>query len=148
MWSNISWPGVVLDCIDSWSLHHYLLICLGEIHWIKIFVSWSYDQIEGQRECESMWQRLVSYVRHFQERRVRHNCKIEELEIRAVTKYFCKKGMPPKELMKTSWKPWRRNLRLIAQWQNGQQSLRGGEREHWGWWTVWLPQRCHRWGKC
>ena len=32
-------------------------------------------------------------------------CKMEKLELRAVIKYFCKKGMPPKEihegLMKT-----------------------------------------------
>ena len=25
-------------------------------------------------------------------------CKMEKLEIRAVIKYFCKKGMPPKEI--------------------------------------------------
>ena len=29
---------------------------------------------------------------------VRHICKLEKLEIRAVLKYFCKKGMPPKEI--------------------------------------------------
>ena len=27
-----------------------------------------------------------------------HICKMEKLEIRAVIKYFCKKGMPPKEI--------------------------------------------------
>ena len=27
-------------------------ICFGEIHWIKIFVSWSFDLIEGHWECE------------------------------------------------------------------------------------------------
>ena len=27
-----------------------------------------------------------------------HNFKIDKLEIRAVSKYFCKKGMPPKEI--------------------------------------------------
>ena len=41
---------------------------------------------------------LVAYVKHFKERRVRHTCKMEKLEIRAVIKYFCKKGMPPKEI--------------------------------------------------
>ena len=30
--------------------------------------------------------------------RVRHICKMEKLEIRAVLKYICKKGMPPKEI--------------------------------------------------
>ena len=29
---------------------------------------------------------------------MRHICKMEKLEIRAVIKYFCKKGMPPKEI--------------------------------------------------
>ena len=29
---------------------------------------------------------------------MRHICKMEKLEIRAVIKYFCKKRMPPKEI--------------------------------------------------
>ena len=29
---------------------------------------------------------------------MRHICKVEKLEIRAVFKYFCKKEMPPKEI--------------------------------------------------
>ena len=29
---------------------------------------------------------------------MRHICKMEKLEMRAVIKYFCKKGMPPKEI--------------------------------------------------
>ena len=45
-----------------------------------------------------MWSCLVAYVKHFKQRRVRHICKMEKLEIRAVIKYFCKKGMPPKEI--------------------------------------------------
>ena len=45
-----------------------------------------------------MWSCLVAYVKHFKHRRVRHICKMEKLEIRAVIKYFCKKGMPPKEI--------------------------------------------------
>ena len=32
------------------------------------------------------------------EHRVQHICKMEKLEIRAVFKYICKKGMPPKEI--------------------------------------------------
>ena len=31
---------------------------------------------------------------------MRHICKTEKLEIRAVIKYFCKKGMQPKEIHK------------------------------------------------
>ena len=41
---------------------------------------------------------LVAYVKHLKERRVRHICKMEKLEIRAVIKYLCKKGIPPKEI--------------------------------------------------
>ena len=29
---------------------------------------------------------------------MQHICKMEKLEIRVVTKYFCKKGMSPKEI--------------------------------------------------
>ena len=29
---------------------------------------------------------------------MRHICKMEKLVIRAVIKYFCKKGMPPQEI--------------------------------------------------
>ena len=32
------------------------------------------------------------------DRRMRHICKMEKLEIRVVLKYICKKGMPPKEI--------------------------------------------------
>ena len=39
---------------------------------------------------------LVAYA--FLERRVRHICKIEKLEIRVVIKYIRKRGMPPKEI--------------------------------------------------
>ena len=51
---------------------------------------------------------LVAYLKHFKERNVRHFCKMEILEIRAVIKYFCKKGMLPKKIhedfMETLWK--------------------------------------------
>ena len=46
---------------------------------------------------------------------LRHICKIEKLEIRAVIKYFCKKSLPPKKFMKTSWKPLGRSFLLITQ---------------------------------
>ena len=32
--------------------------------------------------------------------RLRHICKMEKLEIISVSKYICKKGMPPKEIQK------------------------------------------------
>ena len=47
---------------------------------------------------KSMWLCLVAYVKHFSERRVQYISKMEKLEIRAVIKYFCKKGMPTKEI--------------------------------------------------
>ena len=47
---------------------------------------------------------------------------MEKLEIRAVIKHFCKKGMSPKEI---HGKPWEEFSFFIAQRQNGQQSLKG-----------------------
>ena len=46
---------------------------------------------------KSMQLRLVAYVKDFKEKRVQHICKMEKLEIRAVIKYFSKKGIPPKK---------------------------------------------------
>ena len=52
---------------------------------------------------------------------MRHICKRGKLEIRAVIKYFCKKGMPPKEIhedfMETVGKesPYS-TVKQIAQW--------------------------------
>ena len=42
---------------------------------------------------------------------MRHICKIEKLEFRAVIKYFCKKGL----FMKTPCKPLGRSFLLITQ---------------------------------
>ena len=136
-WENNNIHGVVKKFSALYASVRFIeLKSLSVGHMIKLK---DIGSVKSMRWC------LVAYVKHFQERRVRHNCQIEKLEIRAVTKYFSKKGMPPKEFMKTSLKSWRKSLRLIAQWKNGQQSLRGREREHWGWWTVWLPQRYNCW---
>ena len=55
---------------------------------------------------------------------MRQICKMEKLEIRAVIKYFCKKGMPPKEIHEYFMgTPFYSTLSM-----NGQQSLRGGEK--------------------
>ena len=77
---------------------------------------------------------LVAYVNHFYERRVRHICKTEKLEIRAVIKYFYKECLPRK-FMKTSkeiHEDFMENLWKESPYystvKNGQQSLRGGER--------------------
>ena len=51
---------------------------------------------------------------------------MEKLEIRTVIKYFCKKGMHPKETQEYFMETLGKSL-LIAQWKSGQQSLRGGE---------------------
>ena len=40
-----------------------------------------------------------------------------KLEIRAVIKYFCKKGMPLKEIYEDFMKPLGRCVLLIAQWK-------------------------------
>ena len=87
----------------------FSLICFSEIHLIKIFVSLSYDINEGHWECEKHAVMLgCLYKALLKKRRMRHICKMEKLEIRAVIKYFSKKGMPPKgiheDFMKTLWK--------------------------------------------
>ena len=50
---------------------------------------------------------------------MQHNCKMEKLEIRAVIKYFCKKGMPLKnfheDFMETLGKESPYSSLLIAQ---------------------------------
>ena len=51
-----------------------------------------------------------------------------ELEIRAVIKYFCKKGMLPKEIHEDFVETLGKNLLLITQWKIGSRSLRGVER--------------------
>ena len=40
---------------------------------------------------------------------------MEKLEIRAVIKYFCKKGMPPREIHEEFMEPLGRSLLLIVQ---------------------------------
>ena len=53
---------------------------------------------------------------------------MEKIEIRAVIKYFCKKGMPPKENLEDFMESlWKESLSYGAV-KNWQQSLRGGER--------------------
>ena len=47
---------------------------------------------------------------------------MEKFEIRVIIKYFCKNGMPPKEIHEDFM------VTHIAQRKNGQQNLRGGER--------------------
>ena len=41
---------------------------------------------------------------------------MDKLEIRAVIKYFCKKGMPPREMHEEFIEPLGRSLLLIVQW--------------------------------
>ena len=58
---------------------------------------------------------------------VRHICKTERLEIRAVIKYFCKKGMPPKEIHEEFMETIGKESPTYST-VNGQQSLRGEKR--------------------
>ena len=73
------------------------LICFSELHRIEIFVSQSLDLIEGHWGFESYAVKLGCLFK-----------ALLRFEIRAVTKYFCKKGMPPKEIHEhfneTLWK--------------------------------------------
>ena len=68
---------------------------------------WSFNLIDGNREGEKHARScLGAYAKNYKERMVQH--KMEKLAIRVVIKYFCKKGMHPKEIhedsMETSWK--------------------------------------------
>ena len=56
---------------------------------------------------------------------VRHICKMEKFEIRAVIKYFCKK-MPPKEIHEDFMENLGKESPSYSTVKNGQQSLRGG----------------------
>ena len=58
---------------------------------------------------------------------MRHICKMEKLEIRAVSKYFCKKGMPPKEIHEYFMETLGKESASYITVKKGQQSLRGGE---------------------
>jgi hypothetical protein len=54
-----------------------------------------------------------------------HLGQMEKVEIRAVIKYLCKKGMPPRKSMKTSCLHLGRSPLLIALWRNGLLNLKG-----------------------
>ena len=90
-----------------------------------MFVSRSFDLIEGHWECEKHAIRLGCLICKALLRE--GGCKFEKLEIRAVIKYFCKKGMSPKEthedFMETPGKE-----SPYSTVKNGQHSSRGGER--------------------
>ena len=53
---------------------------------------------------------------------------METVEIRAVIKYFCKKGMPPKEIHEDFMGTLGKESPSYSTVKNGQQSLRGRER--------------------
>ena len=59
---------------------------------------------------------------------MRHICKMEKLEIRVVINYFCKKGMPPKEIHEDFMETLGKESPSYSTVKNGQQSLRGRER--------------------
>ena len=69
---------------------------------------------------------LVAYVKYFSESRVRHI--FQNGEIRAVIKYFCKKGMSSKEIHEDFMDALGKESPSYCTVKNGQQSLRGGER--------------------
>ena len=58
---------------------------------------------------------------------MRHICKKEKFEIRAVIKHFCKKGMPPKEIHEYFMETLGKESPSYSTVKNGQQSLKGGE---------------------
>ena len=77
-----------------------------------------------------MWSCLIAYIKHFYKRRVRHICKMEKLELRAVIKYFCTKGMPPKEIHEDFMETLRKEStsystvnKWAAEFKRGRQSI-------------------------
>ena len=59
---------------------------------------------------------------------MRNICKMEKLEIRAIIKYFCKKGMPLKENHEDFMETLGKVSPSYSTVKKGQQSIRG-ERE-------------------
>ena len=59
---------------------------------------------------------------------MRYICNMEKLEVRVVIKYFCKKGMPSKEIREDFMETLGKESPSHSTVKNGQQSLRGGER--------------------
>ena len=53
---------------------------------------------------------------------------MKKLEIRAVIKYFCKKGIPPKEIHEDFLETLGKESPYSTVKKNGQQGFRGGER--------------------
>ena len=60
---------------------------------------------------------------------MRHICKMEKFEMRAIIKYFCKNGMPPKEIhedfMETLGKeyPYSTEKKWAAEFKRGRESV-------------------------
>ena len=61
------------------------------------------------------------------ERRMRHICKMEKLENRAVIKYFCKKVMPSKKIHEDFMETLGKESPTYSTVKNGQQFKRGRE---------------------
>ena len=63
---------------------------------------------------------------------MRHICKKEKLKIRAVIKYFCKKGMPPKEIhedvIETIGKESPSSEKWAGEFKRGRESVEDGGR--------------------
>ena len=91
--------------IESKSLSVSRLILLKEVEIMKTM-----------RTC------LVAYVKQFKRGGCDIFAKWRKLEIRVVIKYFCEKGMPPKEIHEDLMKALRRSS------EKRQLSLRGRER--------------------
>ena len=73
---------------------------------------------------------LVAYEKHLKERRVRHICKMERLEIRAIIKYFCTKRMPSRviheDYMEIFWKEspsYSISIKWAAEFKRGERAF-------------------------
>ena len=105
-------------------------ICLGEIHWIKTFVSGSFDLIEGYWDCENhvaMFGCLCKAL--LSENGATSYAKWRKLKSERSSSTSVRKEWLPRKFITTSWKPLGMSLLLIAQWKKWAAAFKkGGER--------------------
>ena len=68
-------------------------------------ISLSFDLIEGHWECEKHAVMLGCLGKELLRVEGATHLQNGESKISVVIKFFCKKGMPPRNFIRTSWKP-------------------------------------------
>ena len=70
------WSGVVLDCIDSWSLHTCLLIICSAKTVLNNWGLWQFISNTGNTRLHDLYQHLVKNIREMSEKRVSNGTKV------------------------------------------------------------------------